>query len=411
MGFIPTIARNSPFSFANIPFGVISTKENPKQRCAIAIGEHALDLQQYSLAGYVNDFSDDVRESLTKTCLNTFAALSAAIRTKVRAKIIEDLRVHNIPESFFEPLKSVTMHLPMRIGGYTDFTSSLEHMTNIPQNFFSIPLAYNGRVSSVVVSECPVKRPVGVFIDQDTKRPINSASRCLDFELEMGYFVSQPIGYGQTITIENAKDHIFGFVLLNDWSTRDIQVFEMPPLGPFLSKGFATTISPWIVTMDAIEQFSCSSTHTRNPQAAEYLVWKDRTSGNFDIKLSVKLIRNGIEYPLCSSNLKYLYWNPYQQLTHHASGMCGLETGDLIGTGTISGNGINENGEKFELGCLFEATKGGSAKLKYENGTEVGYLEDGDEVIMTAWCGAESPEHDVVLGFGDCRGIIVPASQ
>ncbi|KAL9476152.1 hypothetical protein ACSS6W_005993 [Trichoderma asperelloides] len=194
----------------------------------------------------------------------------------------------------------------------------------------------------------------------------------------------------------------FGFVVLNDWSSRDLQAYEMTPLGPFHSKGFATSISPWIVTLEALDPFACEPKYNHDSTTFEHLTWHDRAKGTFDISLTVKLIRNGITYDVAESNLRYMYWTPYQQIVHHAAGGCGLKTGDLLGTGTISGE------KEGELGCLYEATQDGNSKLQFDDGSELGYLEDNDEIILEAWCG-DGEGGRATLGFGHSRGKLLPS--
>ncbi|TKA77179.1 hypothetical protein B0A49_04276 [Cryomyces minteri] len=283
---------------------------------------------------------------------------------------------------------------------------------NIPKNWFYAPSVYNGRVSSVIPSPTPIRRPKGVFFSSGIdSEPTYGPSRMLDFELEMGYFVSQPVAYGGELRIEDAKEHIFGFVLLNDWSARDLQLFEMRPLGPFHGKGFGTSISPWIVTLDALEQFSCAPKTKQDPPPFEHLTWKDPGTGALDVKLRVTLKRDGKSHQLATSNLRYLYWTPYQQITHHASAGCGLGTGDLMGTGTISGDAEDGHGNKLELGCLYEATKAGTQSVALADGTELKYLHDGDEVVLEAWCGDSGDGEGMVLGFGACSGVVLAALQ
>lgn len=224
----------------------------------------------------------------------------------------------------------------------------------------------------------------------------------------MGFFLSKPIPFGDTMSIASAKEHIFGFVMLNDWSARDHQMFEMRPLGPFHSKGFGTTISNWIVPIEALEPFGCETHLEQDHTPFEHLAWPGVGDAALDIKLRVKLVRDGVETVLGTSNLKYLYWTPYQQLVHHAASGCGMETGDLIGTGTISGSGRDENGKMNELGCLYEAERTQTDVLPQSNSTyDVGYLEDGDEIVLEGWC--EDSEGKAVLGFGECRGRILSA--
>lgn len=238
--------------------------------------------------------------------------------------------------------------------------------------------------------------------------PVYGPCRKMDFELEMGFFLSKPVPFGDAMPIGCAKEHIFGFVILNDWSARDHQLFEMRPLGPFHSKGFGTSISNWVVPIEALEPFSCAPHLIQNPAPFEHLTWPgSMEDAALDIKLRIKLVRDGVEHVLGNSKLKYLYWTPYQQLTHHAASGCGMQTGDLIGTGTISGSGRDENGKMAELGCLYEAERTQTVVLPRSNSPyDVGYLEDGDEIILEGWC--EDGEGRAVLGFGECRGQIMP---
>ncbi|PTB35160.1 hypothetical protein M441DRAFT_179957 [Trichoderma asperellum CBS 433.97] len=410
----PEVPANSPFTLHNIPFGVISTSSNTTPRCASAIGDHAIDLgilfqkaEPDIMLGKPAPYQDFEQQTL-----NAFAGLPSGLRSNVRRFILDSLLNNTVPFEAFLPLDTVRMHMPMQISGYSDFFCSLEHcqncspMTggNIPKNFYYSPSVYNGRASSVVVSPDPIRRPKGVMYDTGGKEgnPVYGASLKMDFELEMGFFVSKPVPWGQSLDIEKARDHIFGFVVLNDWSSRDLQAYEMTPLGPFHSKGFATSISPWIVTLEALEPFACEPKHNHDSTTFEHLRWHDRAKGTFDIRLTAKLIRNGITYDLVESNLRYMYWTPYQQIVHHAAGGCGLKTGDLLGTGTISGE------KQGELGCLYEATRDGNSKLQFDDGSELGYLEDGDEIILEAWCG-DGEGGRATIGFGHSRGKLLPS--
>lgn len=278
------------------------------------------------------------------------------------------------------------------------------------KNWYYAPSVYNSRVSSVVPTPTDIRRPKNVSFANSVMdgEPVYGPSQKLDFELEMGYFVSKPVPFGETMDIAYAKEHIFGFVMLNDWSARDHQLFEMRPLGPFHSKGFGTSISNWIVPMEALEKYPSAPQIKQDPPPFPHLTYPREEEAALDIKLRIKLVRDGKETVLGTSNLKYLYWTPYQQLAHHASSGCGMQTGDLIGTGTISGSGKNEKGEHTELGCLYEAerTKTQVMPQSKSGKYEAGYLEDGDEVILEGWC--EDGEGNVMLGFGECRGRITP---
>ena len=358
----------------------------------------------------------------------------------------------------------------MRMQGFSDFYTSLEHCQNcsgemaaakIPKNWFYVcsnddkllfiewnniadlspsqaPSVYNSRVSSVLPTPSTIPRPSNVYFSNGIdSEPTYGPTRKLDFELEMGYFLSKPVPWGERLEIQDAKEHIFGFVLLNDWSARDHQLFEMRPLvrtdsssplpclciqtrtnrtltnnaqGPFHSKGFGTSISNWIVPLEALEPFACSPNTPQTPPPFPHLTWPNPSTGALDIKLKITLIRAGQSHPISSSNLKYMYWTPYQQLTHHAASGCGMQTGDLIGTGTISGSRTDGEGRKVELGCLYEVEMTGTKVMpEGVQGSEyqVGYLEDGDEVVLEGWCEDEGGRK--VLGFGECRGRVAPA--
>ncbi|KAB8205720.1 hypothetical protein BDV34DRAFT_195091 [Aspergillus parasiticus] len=403
----PIIPPDSPFTLHNIPFGVISTTSDPKPRCATALGHHAIDLSLLWKDKDDLEPNQSLYDIFSQPSLNAFAALSSKTRSQVREILIHDLSTGRVPEKCFIPLDQAHMHLPMKIWGYSDFFCSLEHAQNcapltggeVARNFFYAPSVYNGRASSVIPSPTPVRRPKGIRWDHDGGQPVFGPAVQMDFELEMGYFVSKPIPIGETIKAIDAPEHIFGFVLLNDWSSRDIQAFEMTPLGPFHSKGFGTSISPWIVTLDALKPFACEPEHVHSATEFDHQRYVERATATFDIRLNASLIRNGERYNTTESNLRYLYWTPYQQLAHHASAGCGIETGDLMGTGTISGQ------HEGELGCLFEATKGGSRPLEFPNGTTVRYLEDGDEIVLDAWCDNGTRR----IGFGECRGKLLPS--
>jgi fumarylacetoacetase len=307
------------------------------------------------------------------------------------------------------PRKDATMHLPVDIPGYTDFYSSKEHATNVGSmfrdpknallpNWSELPVGYNGRASSVVVSGTPVRRPNGQIKLPDEERPIFGACRKLDIELETGFIVGRGNALGEPIACEEAEAHIFGMVLLNDWSARDIQQWEYVPLGPFNSKGFATTISPWIVTLDALEPFR-TATPEQQPEPLPYL----RHAGNhaFDIELEVALRAEGASRAtiISRTNFKLMYWSMAQQLAHHTVSGCNTRVGDLMGSGTISGPTADS------CGSLLESTWNGQRPLKLEEGGERAFLLDGDEITLRGWCQGEGYR----VGFGECVGSILPA--
>ncbi|KAI7359395.1 hypothetical protein KC320_g446 [Hortaea werneckii] len=401
-----------PYTLANLPYGVISTPTNPKPRCAVAIGNHAIDLAAYAKPGRFFDLESGhnfmLAQIFSEPALNSFAALPWPTRRAVRQQLQEELKAGKVPAECLVNLSEVKNHVPMKMGGFSDFYTSLEHCQNcsgemtsaaIAKNWWYAPSVYNSRVSSVLPSPHDIPRPKNVYFSNGVdSEPTYGPTQKMDFELEMGYFVSKPVPFGEPMPIADAKEHIFGFVMLNDWSARDHQLFEMRPLGPFHSKGFGTSISNWVVPMEALEEFSCPPNTKQDPAPFPHLTWPGQGDGALDIKLRIRLNRNGQEKELGTSNLKYLYWTPYQQLTHHSASGCGMETGDLIGTGTISGSGRNEKGEKCELGCLYEGERTKTQVMPQSTGSryQEGYIEDGDEIILEGWC--ENKQREVVLG-------------
>ena len=307
------------------------------------------------------------------------------------------------------PLAQVELLLPVEVGDYTDFYSSREHATNVgtmlrgPENalmpnWLHLPVAYHGRASSVVVSDTDLRRPKGQYKPADAHAPLFGPSRSLDFELEMGFFIGPGNELGRPIPIGNAADHIFGMVLVNDWSARDIQAWEYQPLGPFLAKNFGTTISPWVVPLEALEPFRVAGP-VQHPPPLPYL----QSQGNwaYDIQVEVRLQGERMDRPhrISSSNFKYLYWNMCQQLAHHTVNGCNLRTGDLLASGTISGPAPDS------YGSLLELTWRGSKPLSLPNGEQRTFLQDGDRVTMTGWCQGQGYR----VGFGEATGKMLGA--
>lgn len=305
--------------------------------------------------------------------------------------------------------ESVTMHLPANIGDYTDFYSSKNHATNVGMmfrgkdnalmpNWVHLPVGYHGRASSVVVSGTPVRRPVGQTRPDDTKPPIFGPCKLLDFELEMAFFCGPGNNLGEPITMDKAEDHIFGMVVMNDWSARDIQKWEYVPLGPFLAKNFATSISPWVVTMDALQDFALANS-VQDPAPLPYLQHTDPYT--FDVNLQVALQSENAKAPvtICSSNFKHMYWTPKQQIVHHTVTGCNVRPGDLMGSGTISGTTPDSFGSMLELSWK------GTKPVDLGGGITRKFLQDGDEVIMTGYCQGNGYR----VGFGECRSKILPA--
>ncbi|KAI8971908.1 fumarylacetoacetase [Mycotypha africana] len=310
------------------------------------------------------------------------------------------------------PLKDVTMHLPANIGDYTDFYCSRDHATNVgimfrgkenalQPNWLHIPVGYHGRASSVVVSGTDIRRPAGQKLPaKDAKAPVFGPSSRLDIELEVGWFVGTGNKLGDRIDIKNARDHIFGLVLVNDWSARDIQAWEYVPLGPFLGKSFGTTISPWIVTLDALEPFLVDGPDQSTPQPLPYL--QEQQPAAYDVELQVQIKPNESSKfeTVAVTNLKHMYWSITQQLAHHTVNGCNMRPGDMGATGTISGP------EKGSYGSLLELTWSGQNKINFENGVERLFLQDGDEVKLTGK--AKNGNVGYHIGFGDCSGKILP---
>ena len=411
------IPASSHFSLANIPFGIISTSTQDQPRPAVAIGEHALHLEDFANGGGFSKLDIDL-SVFSKPTLNAFAALGRPVHRKVReylqdvlteeSKYAELLKENaGLQKTCLLPLDSVKMHLPMQIGDYTDFFAGKNHAFNVgtmfrgPENalnpnYTHLPVGYHGRASSVVVSGTPITRPNGqVLPDPAIKKPTLSPCKRLDIELELGAFLCKDNDMGTPVPIAEAEDSIFGIVLLNDWSARDIQTWEYVPLGPFNAKNFGTTISPWVVTMDALEPFRTTGIKNET-QILPYL--QEKKESLFDIRLSVGL--GAADQPvtnILNSNGKHLLFSFPQMLAHHSIGGCPMRVGDLLGSGTISGT------EPGSEGSLLELSKGGKEKIKLEGGAERTFLQDGDTVVLNGVCGTEETG---LVGFGECRGTI-----
>ena len=419
------IDPNSDFSLDNLPFGIISTISDHSPRVAVAVGHYALDLAAFSRQNAFRsqlDISKHISVFQQPT-LNAFAALGQGMHKKVR-NYLQSLLVEDTsrPEILQEndllraeallPLSQVTSHLPMAIGDYTDFFAGRNHAYNagvlfrgpenaLQPNYHHLPVAYHGRASSVVVSGTPIRRPWGqrlVDPKAQVKIPTFAPTNVLDMELELGMFLCQGNGMGFPIDIEQAPENIFGYVLLNDWSARDIQAWEYVPLGPFNAKNFATTISPWVVLADALEPFATEGI----PNGHELLPYlkEGKSKTVFDISLEVDLVTaDGDSTTITKTNANNLMWSFPQMIAHHTSTGCPLRTGDLFGSGTISG--LDEG----SLGSLLEMTQGGKKSYKLSTGKEKKYLQDGDEISIRGRAG----EPGAFIGFGPCLGKVLPA--
>ena len=405
------VAPDSDFPLQNLPYGVFQP-QGAAARVGVAIGEQVLDLAALEAAGVLQAGSEPV---FNQASLNAFIALGRPVWQQVRARLQQLLAADSaelrdnadLRAKAFYAQADVTMLLPIEVPGYTDFYSSKEHAYNVGcmfrdpknalmQNWSELPVGYNGRASSVVVSGTDLVRPSGQIKLPNEERPVFSACRKLDFELETGFIVGKATALGEPIAIEEAENHIFGMVLLNDWSARDIQQWEYVPLGPFNSKTFGTSISPWVVTLEALEPFRCASP-VQEPQPLPYL--REHTDNNYDIKLQVAIAADGSETVISNTNFKYMYWSMMQQLTHHTIAGCNVRVGDLMGSGTISGP------DKDSRGSLLELTWNTTEPLTLVNGEQRGFLEDGDTLIMRGHC----EQDGLRIGFGEVRGTVLPA--
>ena len=401
------IPENSDFSIHNIPFGIFSTK-NLSPRAGVAIGNHILDLVALSQLN-VFDFDTSVFE---KDTLNDFISLGKPItnivRTSIQNWILDKNSLMADKPNLFVLQSESKMHLPIKIGDYTDFYSSLEHATNVGTmfrdkdnpllpNWKHIPVGYHGRASSIIVSEEPIRRPKGQIMPLNSSQPIFQATQRLDFELEMAFITGIKTKIGEPISIEDAEDHIFGLVLLNDWSARDIQKWEYVPLGPFLGKSFASSISPWIVTLEALEQFKVSGP-SQNTKVLPYLKYSGKKNYNIELEVSIKP-EDSDEQVIAKSNFKYLYWNMTQQLTHQTVNGCNINVGDLYGSGTISGKSTDSYGSMLELSWM------GTKPLQMKNGSIRKFLKDGDTISLSGF----SQKNGQRVGFGEVKTKILPA--
>ncbi|KAK3322781.1 hypothetical protein B0H66DRAFT_214746 [Apodospora peruviana] len=422
------IATSSPFSLANIPFGIISSTTSPVHRPATVVGAHVLDLKVFAER---NGFSGleaihphlDVFSAAT---LNRFAQLGRPLHGKVRTylqsvladdtplpQILRDN--HDLRAAAIIPLADITTHLPMEIGDYTDFFAGIHHASAVGSlfrgpanalqpNYKHLPVAYHSRASSVVVSGTPVRRPWGqILLDPTAEPKIPTLAPCrrLDIELELGAFIGKANPLGQPVPVAEAEKAIFGYVLMNDWSARDLQTWEYVPLGPFNAKNFATTISPWVVLPDALEPFATAGIEND----VEVLPYLRAENKQYDIRLKVdmKTAKSGEEATtVTETSGKNLLWSFAQMVAHHTIGGCNMRAGDLLGSGTISGT------DDRSRGSLLEQNQAGRKTIGLAGGEERKFLADGDTVTITGVCGSEE---DGLVGFGECSGQILEAVE
>lgn len=424
------IPADSPFSLANIPFGIISTDDDATHRPAIAIGDYALDLNAFAEdAGFAQLTSITSKLSVfSEPTLNKFAALGRSAHREVRTYIQQVLQEDgpypsvlkdnaSLRQKALLPLSSIQNHLPLSIGDYTDFYVGLNHAYNVgvlfrgPENalqpnYKHLPVGYHGRASSIVVSGTPIRRPNGQTLPNPAatpKVPVFGPSKKLDIELELAAFVSRPSNLGEPISIKEAEDHIFGFALMNDWSARDIQAWEYVPLGPFTAKNFGTTISPWVVLTDALEPFRSTSTFVDDQEGFFPYLRESRKDTSYDIKFQVDIRPAGSEsYETFSTGTaRDLLFSFPQLVAHHTITGCNLNTGDLLASGTISGT------TPGTLGSFLEATKSGKEPITLKSGVKRTFLEDGDSIVLKGVAGSEG----AFVGFGECAGVILPALE
>ena len=421
-------SANSPdtdFPIQNLPFGVFSRRGEVERRIGVAIGDKIVDVAESLSANLWSGEARDVARWCDRPTLNELMQAPKDSLSKFRARLSELLvgtpgdegAINPLPPGALVQMSDAKMHPPAEIGDYTDFYASIYHATNVGKlfrpeapllpNYKYVPIGYHGRASSVVLSGSDVTRPSGQTLSSGALTPTFGPSQMLDYEAEIGFFVGKGNELGNSIGIENAEEHLFGVCLVNDWSARDIQSWEYQPLGPFLSKSFATTISPWVVTWEALEPYRVPAFFRPpgDPQPLPYLSSdKDRHDGGIDLIIEVyirsMMMREGHLRPsrLSAASLADMYWTPAQMLTHHTSNGCNLRPGDLLGSGTVSGP------EAGSQGCLLELTRKGAEAITLPTGEERKFLHDGDEIILRGYLRREGAAR---IGLGECAGLIV----
>lgn len=416
------------FPLQNLPFGVFRRLSgHGPASIGVAIGDRILDLCGCQQESMFDELDAKTGEACAAETLNPLMALGIAAVSELRRRLTSLLRLghsesretHRLTQQLLVRKEEVQMLLPAAIGDYTDFYASKYHATNVGSlfrpdnpllpNYTWVPIGYHGRASSIVTSGTPVRRPRGQVKDADAAAPAFRASRSLDYELEVGFFIGRGNMLGESIPMDAAESHIFGLCLLNDWSARDVQSWEYQPLGPFLGKNFATTISPWVVTLEALEPFRVPANPRpdTDPAPLPYLSSeRNEQCGGIDIQVEVYLSTQAMRdagtepFQVSRGSFRDLYWTIAQMVTHHASGGCNLRPGDLLASGTISGE------TRDSLGCLLEVTRRGAEALTLPSGETRTFLEDGDEVVMRGFC--ERPGYPRI-GLGECRGMVTAA--
>ena len=393
------------FPIQNLPFGVFRPGH-----IGVAIGNQILDLQRCPLP-------IETAQACSSKSLNQLLALTPARWSELRLWLSRALRAdatawrenRSLLSEFLVPMNAVEMQVPAEIGDYTDFYASIDHASNVGRlfrpdhpllpNYQYVPIAYHGRASSIVISGTAIPRPLGQTKTATMDAPVFRPTRSLDYELEIGFLIGGENALGEPVPIRSAEPRIFGLCLLNDWSARDIQSWEYQPLGPFLSKSFATSISPWVVTLEALAPFRTAA-YQRSSTLPHLESGENSEQGAIDLILEVLIQSKQTFTRLSRTNTKNLYWTMAQMVTHHTSNGCNLRPGDLLATGTVSGPAGDERG------CLLELTRNGAEPIRLPNGETLSFLEDGDEIILRGYCEREG---FVKIGFGECRGVISPA--
>jgi fumarylacetoacetase len=411
------------FPIQNLPFGVFTRDDRDARRIGVAIGDAVLDVRGAAESGYLGGLSDAAKNALLAPALNDFAAMGPGTRNNLRRSLQNflgldgPLRGPAQARKFLVPQRDVKLHVPFIVGDYTDFYASVHHATNVGSmfrpdkplmpNWKHLPVGYHGRASSIVASGASIRRPMGQTSTTDDGPPTFGVSKLLDYELEVGVFLGTGNPLGTRVEIARAQSLIFGVVLINDWSARDVQKWEYQPLGPFNAKNFATSISPWVVTLEALQPFMLPGP-TRlagDPPLLDYL--KSGDDVVLDITLEVWLaseemrVRRMPPMLVSRGSFRDMYWTFAQMIAHHTSTGCNLRTGDLLGSGTVSGPTADSRG------CLLERTWRGQQPLAMPDGSERKFLADGDEVIFRAYCEAPGVRR---IGFGECRGAVLAAS-
>lgn len=420
--WVESAHEHPDFPLHNLPLGIFS-QAGSVTRVGVAIGDCVLDMAEALARGLLQGLPEEVLESVSQGSLNAFFACAADARSAFRQRLLHML-VEDAPSrvevrACLHQARHCDMHLPAKVGDYTDFYTGIEHATRVGKhlrpdapllpNYKYVPIGYHGRASTLRPSGVPVRRPKGQMRPSGQHEPIVGPTQKLDFELELGIWIGQGNPLGEAIPISQAAEHVAGFCLLNDWSARDIQGWEYQPLGPFLSKSFMTTLSPWVVTAQALAPFRCAQAPRPpgDPQPLAYL-WDDhdQATGALDIELEALLLTEHMRTRglpaerLAVSNSRCMYWTVAQLVSHHSVNGCQLHSGDLFGSGTLSGPGADQ------CGSLLEITQGGSQPLLLASGETRQFLADGDEIILRGRCHANGIGS---IGFGECRGRVLPA--